>query len=63
VRPSGRPVLVDFGIAAHFASREGRESLGSLGAGGGTLAYMAPEQIRGEYVDARADLYAFGCIL
>ena len=63
VRASGQPVLVDFGIASAFASNEGREVLDALGATGGTLAYMAPEQIRGEAVDARADLYALGCIL
>jgi hypothetical protein len=37
----------------------------ALGAGGfaGTLGYCAPEQLRGERVDTRADLFALGCIL
>jgi len=29
----------------------------------GTLSYMAPEQVRGEQVDHRADFFAFGCVL
>jgi serine/threonine protein kinase/predicted ATPase len=63
VRPSGQPVLVDFGIASSFAGHESRDEIDAVGSWGGTLAYMAPEQIRGEYTDARADLYALGCIL
>jgi eukaryotic-like serine/threonine-protein kinase len=29
----------------------------------GTVGYMAPEQVRGEHADTRADIFAFGCIL
>jgi predicted ATPase/predicted Ser/Thr protein kinase len=60
LRPDGSPVLVDFGLALR---EERRERLAGAGSVAGTLAYMAPEQIRGEGLDARADLYAFGAIL
>ncbi len=62
VRSDGTPVLVDFGLAAEFR-RGGREALSIGGTIVGTSHYMAPEQIRGEVVDARADLYSLGCIL
>ena len=62
VQPGGRPVLVDFGLASSFR-RGGREALAVGGTIVGTTHYMAPEQIRGELVDARADLYSLGCIL
>ena len=62
VREDGVPVIVDFGLATQF---EGRLRLGTLQANGlteGTLPYMAPEVLAGEIADARADLYALGCI-
>ncbi len=57
------PVIVDFGVAARFAGALSREAIDVGGIVVGTLVYMAPEQIRGEFVDARADLYSLGCIL
>ncbi|WP_164010142.1 serine/threonine-protein kinase PknK [Pyxidicoccus trucidator] len=62
LRPDGTPVLVDFGIAASFGGSRGRETLDVGGTVVGSDAYMAPEQLRGGFVDARADLYALGCI-
>ena len=50
--------VLDFGIA-----RTSGSNLTSVGKLLGTPAYMSPEQWRGERPDARADLYAVGCIL
>ncbi len=61
LRPDGGPVLVDFGIAAQAGGA--REVLQVGGRVEGSEAYMAPEQIHGDFVDARTDLYALGCIL
>jgi len=63
VRNDGAPVLVDFGLMTQFTAEESRETLTVEQEVMGTVSYMAPEQIRGEFVDARADLYALGCIL
>src|SRR5215210_7435145 len=53
--------LTDFGLTKRLHSAGGA----STHAGGwvGTLGYVAPEQIRGGRVDARADVYALGCVL
>jgi eukaryotic-like serine/threonine-protein kinase len=59
----GHPVLIDFGLTTRFAAGLSRESLDMAAAAAGTIGYMAPEQIMGQLVDARADLYALGCIL
>jgi serine/threonine protein kinase len=63
LQAAGKPVLVDFGIMRRVAGAAGREALELEHDGAGTLAYMAPEQIRASDIDARADLYALGCIL
>jgi serine/threonine protein kinase len=60
----GAPKLLDFGLAWRFPGGTGREVLDDVTRGAaGTAAYMSPEQIRGEMVDARADLYSLGCLL
>ena len=63
VRPNGWPVLVDFGLLSRFTNKLSREVLELGGQIVGSIPYMSPEQIRGELVDARADLYSLGCML
>jgi serine/threonine protein kinase len=55
----GRAMLLDFGLT----SSAGAERLTLTGAQPGTPHYMAPEQVRGEPVDARADVYSLGVTL
>jgi serine/threonine-protein kinase len=52
----GRTRITDFGIAGLVCSIQAE-------VGVGTPAYMAPEQLSGEHVSARSDLYAFGLVL
>jgi serine/threonine-protein kinase len=52
--------LTDFGVSTHRASRS---DLTGTGLAIGTPDYMAPEQAQGKSVDARADVYALGCVL
>ena len=52
--------LADFGLTARLSDDGGWASDGALQA---TVDYVAPERIRGDTVDGRADVYSLGCVL
>ena len=58
ITETGSVKIMDFGIARVA----GTEHLTSAGYMMGTPAYMAPEQVMGHEIDARADLYAMGVV-
>jgi eukaryotic-like serine/threonine-protein kinase len=61
VTPTGRVKVLDFGLARHLD----KERMTMSGVVMGTVAYMAPEQVRGQssQADARTDVYALGVVL
>ena len=73
VRPDGTVKVLDFGLAKDITPGLGDGELSDAvtatgvdtveGTVIGTPAYMSPEQVRGQPVDARADIWAFGCVL
>lgn len=63
VRPDGSAILMDFGVAKEAAPPQANEDLTAHGELLGTVAWIAPEQITGEVVDARADLYSLGALV
>jgi eukaryotic-like serine/threonine-protein kinase len=67
VSRDGRVKVLDFGLAKHSAPAAGEEgatiAMSHPGMVLGTVGYMSPEQVRGEAVDARSDIFSFGCVL
>ncbi len=67
--PDGHVKVMDFGTAKRIAPEEGGSQERTLtaltqeGSTLGTLAYMSPEQLKGEEVDTRSDIFSFGIVL
>ncbi len=62
--PEGRLLLTDFGLVKIVSEgHNAQPRLTGVGVPVGTPDYMAPEQVMGEGVDSRADLYSLGVIL
>jgi TolB-like protein len=70
ISAEGRAKVLDFGLAKRLSGETGEDattrtqySITGPGAVAGTLAYMAPEQLRGQPTDARSDIWALGVVL
>jgi serine/threonine protein kinase len=65
ITEDGTVKLLDFGLAKLLRSLEIDETVPEISRAGfvmGTVAYMSPEQARGKPIDARTDVWAFGCV-
>jgi serine/threonine protein kinase/Flp pilus assembly protein TadD len=66
ISPSGQVKLLDFGLSLllHATPELAQaDTITSVHSVWGTLPYMAPEQLRGDSVDSRCDIYAIGVVL
>ena len=71
ITPDGHVKVLDFGLAKRLTPAEGGDSqektltasLTRTGDTLGTVPYMSPEQLRGEAVDTRSDIFSFGVTL
>jgi len=66
--PQGHVKVMDFGLAKQVTAVEGEEqeittALTKQGSTLGTVPYMSPEQVRGQRVDTRSDIFSFGVVL
>ncbi|MHC4704866.1 MAG: protein kinase domain-containing protein, partial [Planctomycetota bacterium] len=65
IMPEGRVKVLDFGLAKPAAGQAASQDtvVTQVGSIIGTPAYMSPEQIRGDPIDQRTDIWSFGCVL
>ena len=61
VKANGTLKLGDFGICKVFLQSDSNKT--QKNAGAGTLIYMSPEQVKGDFLSTKSDIWALGCII